>query len=404
MTRAEVGRTSTAPTRYAVVQVFGVLDVGGAELRAVELLPHLAAAGADVHFVTLADRPGVLAPTVERLGARVRALPLDLRFPLRFVRFLVRLRPRVVHSHVATFSGALLLLARLARVPVRIAHFRSDGDEHGNTLRRRAQRRVMRGLIGWCATDIVGVAPGALTHGYRPDWTSDPRCRVVPNGLDVDRLDRPSGFDLRAAVGAAADEIVCLHVGRPSPAKRRWLLPRIVAALRTVGVDGHAALVGLRQADDEERVRAEARAVGVAGRVHLLGPRDDVGAVMRQADVVLLPSAREGLPGVVLEALAVGTPVVGSDLPGVRFIATELPGVSLVPRDAPPSQWAAAVAALVRTGRTAPDREAARDAFRASVFSLRSAVDAHVRLYRGRPDERYGRPTTAPAPEHASQA
>ncbi|WP_176308552.1 glycosyltransferase [Micromonospora sp. NBS 11-29] len=398
----------TSPSgRYRVVQILGVLDVGGLEMRTIEMLPHLRAAGAEIHFVTLTGRPGILAPTAERLGAQVHPLALGVRLPLRLVRLLVRLRPRVVHSHVATFSGVLLLLAWLARVPIRIAHFRSDGDEHGNTLRRRVQRWSLRRLIGLCATDIVGVAPGALTSGYRFDWTSDPRCRVVPNGLDVGRLDRSSGFDLRDVIGAAKNELVCVHVGRPSPAKRRWMVPRIVAALGASGVPCHGVLVGARQEEDEERVLAEARAHGVESRLHLLGARDDIGTLMRQADLVLLPSDREGLPGVVLEALAVGTPVVGSDLPGVRFIAERLPGVSLVPRDATPTAWAGAICPLVSPARGERDRADARDAFQASVFSLRSAVDAHLRLYQGvpaRPASPTGQHSTTPTTESAAQS
>ena len=379
----DAGRSAELP-RYNAVRVFGALDIGGAELRTIDLLPRLTAAGAVVHFVTLSGRAGVLAPVVERLGAEVHPLPLDIRFPLRFLRLLKRLRPHVVHSDVATFSGALLLLAAVAGVPVRIAHFRSDGDGHDDTVRRRAQRWIMRRLIDAFATDVVGVSPGSLTNGYQPSWESDPRFRVIPNGLDLERLARRTDFDLRAAIGAAPGDIVCLHVGRPSPEKRRWMIPQVVAALEVLGVAGRGVLVGARDDHDDTRVLREAEAQGVGDRLHLLGARDDVGRLMRQADVVVLPSDREGLPGVVLEALAVGADVVASDLPGVRFIAQHLPGVTIVGRDAPPAEWAEAIrgAAIRRTGER--DQEAAMRAFQASVFSLESAAAAHISMYRRR--------------------
>ncbi|MFY1669998.1 glycosyltransferase family 4 protein [Plantactinospora sp. WMMB334] len=381
MTDEPAAGTAGEPARYHVVRVFGSLDVGGAERRTVELLPLLAEAGAVLHFVTLSGRAGVLGPVVERMGATVHPLPLDLRFPLRFLRLLRRLEVRVVHSDVSTFSGALVLLAALAGVPVRIAHFRSDGDGRPSTLRRRTQRWVMRKLIDIFATDVVGVSPGALRHAYRPSWESDPRCRVIPNGLDLGRLARRGDLDLRASVGAAPGEIVCLHVGRPAPEKRRWIVPQVVAALAASGRPSRAALVGARDADDEARVLREAEAGGVVDRVHLLGAREDVGDLMRQADVVVLPSEREGLPGVVLEALAVGTAVVAADLPGVRFIARHLPGVTVVGRDAPPAEWAEAIGRAVRPCRER-DPEAAVRAFRASVFTLEAAASAHVAMYR----------------------
>ncbi|WP_174528990.1 glycosyltransferase family 4 protein [Micromonospora maritima] len=362
--------------------MFGALDIGGAELRTIDLLPTLIAAGADVHFVTLSGRAGVLAPDVERLGARVHPLPLDLRFPVRFVRLLRRLRAEVVHSDVATFSGALLLLAAVARTPVRIAHFRSDGDGRADSLRRRLQRRVMRRLIDRHATDIVAVSPGSLTYGYRPGWESDPRCRVIPNGLDLARLARPTDLDLRTAVGAVPGDVVCLHVGRASPEKRRWLLPPAVAALESFGVSARLAFAGAHDAEDDARVRRAAETHRVGDRVRLLGPRDDVGALMRQADVVLLPSDREGLPGVVLEALATGTRVVASDLPGVRFIAEHLPGVTVVARDAAPDEWAKAICEATTGAGADRDVDAAVRAFRSSLFSLDSAALAHLSMYR----------------------
>lgn len=376
------------PAALRVLRVLGALDVGGAEQRSVDLAPRLVAAGVIPHFVTVSGRAGTLAPTVERLGAFVHPLPIDLRFPLRFLRLVGRIRPRVVHSDLATFSGVPLFLSALAGVPVRIAHFRSDSDGQPDTLRRRIQRTLMRKLISVSATDIVGVAPGALTHGYHPSWQSDPRCRVVANGVDTDRLRRSSDFDLRAAVGAAAGELLCLCVGRADSDKRRPMLPAIVAALQGRGITCRAVLVGPRDHHDDAEVLRAARTHDVADRVHLLGRRDDVGTLLRQADVLIHPSRREGLPGVVLEALAVGTPVVSSDLPGIRFIREHLANVTTLALDAPPQAWAEAVQRLGLAPGQARDTEAAIHRFSLSTFSLAAAADRHLTMYTHRANGR----------------
>jgi glycosyltransferase involved in cell wall biosynthesis len=365
-----------------VVRVLGSLDVGGAELRTLELLPRLVEAGVEVHFVTLAGRAGTLAPQAERLGATIHPLRLSAGFPVRFLSLLRRLRPRAVHSDVATFSGPVLALAALARVPLRVAHFRSDGDGRPDNPRRVAQRWLGRRLIDRYATDIFGVSPGALRHGYRARYAGDPRCRVVPNGLDLGRLVAESARSLRSDLGIAPYQPICLHLGRAEPAKRRWLIPEMVAAARDHGVTLHAVLVGPGDPHDDGRVRAIAAWYGVADRVHLLGPAADVGTLLRQADVLVLPSDREGLPGVVLEAVALGTPVVASDLPGVRFVAARLAGVTVVPVDAPATAWAEALAGALCRPTTTRDREVALQAFRDSEFSLETAAGAHLAAYR----------------------
>ena len=384
----ESSGTEPCDQRVVVVRVFGVLDVGGAELRTIELVPRLAEAGIELHFVTLSGREGVLASQVRQLGGHVHAIRLALGFPARFLALLRALRPRVVHSDVATFSGAILLLAALARVPVRIAHFRSDGDGHPDSLRRRLQRWLLRGLIRLFATDVVGVAPGALQHGYSPSWMSDPRCRVIPNGIDLDRLGRASSRDLRAEIGAHPADVVCLHVGRPSEAKRRWLIPPAVARARAIGLPIRAVLVGKRDAADDALVRETADEHQVGDHIHLLGPTEEVGALMRQADVVILPSEREGLPGVVLEAAAVGTPVVASDLPGTRFIAERLAGVTLVASDAPAQAWADALRRATGRQVTEQDRASAVAACARSVFSVPVAAAAHLAMYQVREETR----------------
>ncbi|GAB3061939.1 glycosyltransferase family 4 protein [Micromonospora schwarzwaldensis] len=392
MSASQIGTPPTTGRRpparpLAVARVLGSLDTGGTELRALEIAPRLREAGVVTHFVTITGRRGANAAAAERAGAHVHPLPLDPSFPVRFVRLLRRLGIRAVHADVHTFSGAILLLAAIAGVPARIAYFQSDGDGWPDTVRRRAQRAVMRKLISTFATDIRGVAPGSLTGGYGPAWPSDPRCRVLPTGPDVRRLRRLPQSDLRAEVGAAPEYLLCLFVGRPDPVKRRPMLPRIVAALEARGVRAHVVIAGPHERDADEEVRRTARTHHVEDRVHLLGARDDIGALLRQADVMIHPASREGLPGVVLEAVATGTPVVATDLPGVRYIDDELGGVSLVDVDAPPEVWAERVVCLAPAPGRERDVESALRRYEASSFAPEALRREFLAMYRAPVDD-----------------
>jgi len=373
---------SIRPSR-TVVHVFGAMDTGGAEIRTMELMTALAARGVTGRYVTLSGNRGLLADEIEARGGTVSPLPLSASFPLRFLVLLRRLRVDVVDSHVATFSGAILAIAWLAGVPVRIAHFRSDGDGHGHSVRRRVQRTVMRFLVSLFATDIIGVAPGTLALGYSRSWSADPRCRIIPNGVSTARLRDESDLVIRDLVDLGPDAVLCLHVGRASPEKNRQAIPAIIAELRRTGIDAHAVLIGPRAASDDALVLHRAQEHGVAGTVHLLGADPHIGGLLRQVDVLLLPSHREGLPGVVIEAAALGVPVVATALPGVEFIASRLPSILTMPSSATAAEWADVVRSAISGGEQDREPSDALQEFERSEFCLAKSVEAHAQLYAG---------------------
>ncbi len=178
---------------------------------------------------------------------------------------------------------------------------------------------------------------------------------TVPNGIDLADAGRVSDFDLRAAIGAAADEPVVLFAGRFEPRKGSGLLcelvPELLArrALRFVVVGED--LFG--EAGGELSARCRKRQC--EGALHLLGrrPLSDVRAAMRQADVVLLPSRWENAPYTVLEAMAAGAPLVVSRVGGIAEMVADR-REALV---APDLEVAAHLAAVERL---LDDRELAR--------------------------------------------
>lgn len=359
--------------RRVVAHVFGVMDRGGAELRTLELMEALRA-DIEAHYITLRDRPGVLDERVIDAGGAIHRIPLGPSFPWKFFRCLRSIRADVLDSHVATFSGALVMLARAAGVRRRVAHFRSDGDDHGRSIRRRAQRTLMRTLIDHHSTDIVGVSPSSLSLGYGSSWSKDPRAVVIPNGVAVGEA--PGASSLRDDLRIPASALLIMHVGRPSPEKNRARLPGVLAEIRRTRA-AHLVLVGGTGAD-ATALDTAIDAVGLAGVIHHVGSVDAVRTLMGQADVVVQPSLREGLPGVVLEALSVGTPVVSSDVPGSLWLAEQLEGVVTVPLSASDAQWSRAV---LDAAGTSSRRQSLQASFAVSEFALDRAVARHLRLY-----------------------
>ncbi len=371
-----------------VVHVFGAMDRGGAEMRTVEVAQAVPASSVRMLYVTLSGREGELAEMIRTRGDDIVALKLGVLFAVRFARLLRDKGVDVVHSHVATFSGVPLFIAMLAGVKVRIAHFRSDGDQHGDRVRRRIQRHVMRFAISLSATHIVGVSPGALTFGFRQNWAQDPRCQVIPNGVDVDRLPNIADrTEARRRLGAGPETCVLCHVGKSDANKNRNLAVRLACALSLEVLslevpDVVLWLVG-PIANEERAALSELAANGGRGHVlRILGTRSDVRDLLNAADVTLVTSRQEGLPGVILESLSVGTVVLASDLPGCRWIRESVNGVTLVDVAGSYRHWLRTLRRTVEVGRREGTRESVRHSFIQGPFLLKRSADALLCIWR----------------------
>lgn len=343
-----------------IAHIFGAMDRGGAEMRTLEVVPHVP--GTRHLYVTLSGRRGELADGIEAAGGLVLPCRLSAAFPIRFWQLLRHHRPAVVHSNVATFSGAILLIAKLAGVPRRVAHFRSDGDQHGNGWRRRLQRTVMRRLIRLSATDVIGNAPGALAFATGARVVGARGGSVIPDGVVVG----PEPDERQPA------ELRLLHIARTLPTKRRERAVEILAAGRAAGLAVRLVLVGAMSDEEADGLGALADRLGVRSALELSGPTAEVPAALREADALLVTSTREGLSGVVLEALAEGCPVISTKLPGAAFIARSCVGLQLVLPDAPDEVWVGALGALKTP--TAPTRHAIWQSFTRSPFTLDHAA------------------------------
>ena len=360
-------------TPVRVLHIFGAMDRGGAELRTVELLRAVDPARVTLEFCTLLGSAGALDGEIRSLGGAVHACPLGASFLPRFIALVRQRRIDVVHSHVHYTSGLILASARVAGVRSRIAHFRSTRDERGGSVARRAYRSLMRRLVDRNATQVIGVANGVLDSAW-PGWRHDRRCIVIYNGVDPRPFVDPSARRaLRATLRLPDATPIVVHVARFDPLKNQR---QAVEVLATVP-EAHLVYVG-RESPLAAECRHRAVALGVEARVHFVGERQDVPRFLCGADVSLLTSTAEGLPGVVLESLAAGTPVVASDLPGVREIAAVLPGAVRIHRlDEPAGRWAASVRDLLMSPRDAslPAR------FASSPFALAAAATAFLDVW-----------------------
>ncbi len=290
-----------------IVELIDSATIGGAEENTALMARELARRG---HQVLLISPEG---PYTERFDALegVRTARAPLRGPLEPARaalaqILHADAPDLVHSHMLR---ADVLLARQGR---RTTYLRCTSlhNMFDREIPSRLRRLVYRGLAIWSYRRFDAILPvSEYVRRYAQAYlrVKDQKVRVVPNGIDA------TSFRHRAADDHAVpktDGKVVLSVGRLDRNKGQELLLQAMARSRRRDVEVWLVGKGPREA----MLRQLALQLPVP--VRFLGWRDDVPALMARADVVVQASRWEALANTVLEALALGRPVVATDAGG----------------------------------------------------------------------------------------
>lgn len=227
-----------------------------------------------------------------------------------------------VHTPVAAFVTRLALRHLRARGKVKVVytahgfHFYRGGPFFSNLLYRALEKRA----AGW--TDHLFVINEEDCEAACSFLSADRvTCLQGGVGLDLSEYDPRSVTKgeiaaLRGEMGLKEGEPLFLMVGEFNANKRQADLIRAFAAMRPGKERPHLAFAGTGPA--EEPMRQLARRLGVAERVHFLGFRGDVKALLKAATALILPSQREGLPRCLMEAIVMGAPIIGSDTRGTR--------------------------------------------------------------------------------------
>jgi glycosyltransferase involved in cell wall biosynthesis len=340
-------------------------DVDEGEASALDREPELGAAS------RLVKIPG--------LGRRISARD-DARALAALVQLIRKERPLVVHTHTAKAGALGRIAARLARVPVVVHTF------HGHVLSGYfgpvgsfLARSVERGLAT-LADRLVVLSDrqreelSATFHVARPE-----KFTIVPLGRDLGAFAHATRGKLRAELGLDEKTPLLAFVGRLVPIKDPSTFLRAFAAMKTkavVAVCGSGPL--------EEAVRDEARTLGVADRVKMLGWRQDLDAILADADALVLSSRNEGTPLAIIEAFAAGTPVVSTAVGGVADMFSgsgDVRGEGLL---VPPGEPEKLASALDRLLGDAEMRRAMSEAGkkRARVYDVERLADDVDKLYR----------------------
>jgi len=389
-------RAALAPTASARRVLFveastgGV--VGGSLTGILELLPELDGRryapalvlaepkpgldSSDVTTHVLAPRPAagpVIANTAasRAFGRGVQIFSVVVPRAVELARVLARERPDVVYlaSGLNTNLGAVVA-ARLAGIPV-VCHFK--GFARVGPVDRILSRSI---AVGITMTDEI--ADYYRDRGLRPA-----RFQTIYDGIDPARFVGGGGAEVRRELGIPADAPLVGIVGHVQEWKGQLLVAAAVARARREMPALHCLVVGGTHRFGTayaERLRRRIEEPDLAGHVAWPGARRDVAACIDAMDVVIHASNREPFGRVLLEAMAVGRPVIAPREGGpTEIVADGETGLLVPPRDA--DALAQAILALLRDpARRASMARAARLRV-AAVFDIKAHARAVERVF-----------------------
>jgi N-acetyl-alpha-D-glucosaminyl L-malate synthase BshA len=373
-------RGSAAPLRVGVV-CFSTF--GGSGVVAAEVAMALAERGHAVHVFS-DDVPGRLDPSRPRVAfhpVRPPAYP-QLKhspYPLALTSKIVDVARRdgldVLHAHYALPHAASAVLARAVLGGAEAPGVpRLVTTLHGTDITLVGSDASFLPLTQFsiAASDAV-TAPSAWLAAATFQKLAIPasvQIEVIPNFVDAARF---------APRPPAAREIpVLLHVSNFRPVKR---VPDVLAVFAALRAERPLRLRLVGDGPDRPALEAAVAARGLGADVELLGEQIDLPAVMREADLFLLPSETESFGLVALEAMACGVPVIASNVGGLPEVVADGATGLLCPMGDVPAMAAAARRLLddapLRARLGAAARRRAETEFR-----LDPAVDRYLAVYR----------------------
>ena len=336
MRKTQPAESSGKPS---VAQVVETMSMGGAENLAVRIANALPAAGFTSHLIVITG-PGVLssridpAVKVHYLNYQRASVRNPLVFPFSILNGLGRLsgvirREKIglVQTHLpgANFWGLLLAMRGVCRVLATVHNNREfDYGDVDSPLRSRFRRSAYRAIVKRCVRTIAvsEEVKLSLIRDLGLDTDAADRISVVTNGVSVpDPLDAEAKLNVRRGLGIDPNLPFILAAGRFGPQKNFADLIQVATILKEKGTPFQLVIGG--EGEFLEDLRARVQELGLNGSVFLPGNLQNLGQVMLAADVFVMTSLWEGLPLVLLEAMAAGLPAVAYAIAGVNELVVE---------------------------------------------------------------------------------
>jgi glycosyltransferase involved in cell wall biosynthesis len=317
------------------------LGQSGSERSLAELLPYLYSADIRTTILCLNHRESGVQKFVEDAGHDVRFLKhrgwSGRIYELR--KILQKEKPTIMHSTLfaSNIIGRIAAAGLDIRVISSIVNTPYDETRKNDPGIQPHRHRMVQEIDGWTSRNLTthfhAVSHSAKTAAIRHLRIPGEKITVIERGRNESRLGRPGKerrFEARAKLGIKEKQTVIVNVGRHEYQKGQQYLVEAIGQLKPSNPDLLLLIAG-RKGTVTTRLEQLTEKNGLNSNIRFLGHRDDVPDILAAADIFVFPSLFEGLPGSVVEAMALQLPIVASDIPPLHEVVEPGCNALLVP-------------------------------------------------------------------------
>ncbi len=359
-----------------VLHILGILNRGGAEFRTLEFIMRNRNTDAEYDVVLLSGVKGVLDKEfAEVIGGQIHYIKLNRAFFPAYIKLLRTRKYDVIHSHVLMVSSIFLMIAWFLGVKTRVAQLHSTGSKNV-PLSRSIRDFFLRRILLMFSTDIIPVSESVAKAIYGENWRNHKKIEVVYSGF-ISNPNNAVSYGRIIKIG---------HVGRFHEAKNHPFLADVFKEICDTNDNVVCSMAGRLDNVIYPEVEQKLRKYIQTGKVIIQGDISNVPDMMKNLDIMITTSLWEGLPGVILEAVSSGVPVLASEIEPNREVAGKVKGVRIM-NGWNKEEWRDALIAMINE-LTAQDKKKLvhdiQDSFIQSPFYYKNADKQLLDVYKVR--------------------
>ena len=272
------------------------------------------------HILIIGFKDGPFRQLYEQIGVKTEAIEsrrkYDINFILRLRKLLKSERISVVNPH--HFSPLLYTFLSTRMTDIKIVY-----TEHSvwQYLELGWIKKMLCNFILFRVEALVAIS-NQLVHFYQKNFfVSSRKVHLIINGIDLDKFKKLDNITSKKALGFESKDYLVGIIANLRPEKNHKILIKAFSRVAVNNERMHLVLVGLDLMNGE--LQEYAIQFGLPMQIHFLGSREDIPDILNALDIFCLPSKHEGLPLTVLEAMACGVPVIGSDVMGINEVVKD---------------------------------------------------------------------------------